>query len=109
MHKRGISIALLVASALVCGGGVAVAGVSDGNYRADRQHCSGGADDVENSDSAEEGCQNFTTNVNDGNGNEVVRVGMPQLRDGESPDPTSATVETNPDGFDPSTGVHYYT
>src|SRR3954453_21992859 len=109
MGKRGILIGLFVAVVLVGGAGVAVAGVSDGNYRADRQHCSGGAEDVENSDSVEDGCQNFTTNVSDGSGNEIVRVGEPQLRDGESPDPSRTTVEANPDGFDPTTGAHYYT
>src|SRR3954465_13409078 len=105
MHKRGITIGLLMAAVLVAGTGAAVAGVSDGNYRTERQHCSGGAEDVENSDYAEDGCQNFTTNVSDGNANEIIRAGLPQLRDGEQPDPTTATVDTNPDGFDPSTGV----
>jgi hypothetical protein len=99
----------MAAVVLLVSTGAAVAGVSDGNYDPSRQHCSGGADDVEHSDTVEQGCQNFTTEVNDGNGNEVARVGLPQLKDGEHPDPTQATYSVTPQGFDPSTGVHYYT
>lgn len=94
---------------LLAGAGAAIAGVSDGNYDYNRQHCSGHADDVEHSNTAEKGCQNFTTEVNDGNGNEVARVGLPQLKDGQHPDPAAATYSVTPAGFDPTTGVHYYT
>ena len=43
--RRGIAIGLLVAAAVVMSAGVAIAGVSDGNYRPSRQGCSGHADD----------------------------------------------------------------
>jgi len=99
----------MAAVVLLVSAGAAIAGVSDGNYDPSRQHCSGGAEDVENSDSVEQGCQNFATEVNDGNGNEVARVGLPQLKDGEHPDPSRATYSVTPEGFDPTTGVHYYT
>lgn len=102
-------VGFMAAAVLLAGTGAAVAGVSDGNYSYDRQHCSGYAEDVERSSTTEPGCQNFATEVNDGNGNEIVRVGLPQLADGEHPDPTRATYSVTPDGFDPTTGVHYYT
>src|SRR4051794_26724527 len=109
MRHRHTVVGLLAAVVLISGAGAAVAGVSDGNYDPSRQGCSGHADDSEHPETVEQGCQNFTTNVSDGNGHEVVRWGLPQLADGDSPDPTSATLATNPDGFDPTTGVHYYT
>ena len=102
-------VGFLAVVVLLAGSAAAIAGVSDGNYRYDRQNCSGDANDVENSSYAQPGCQNFTTEVNDGNGNEIVRVGLPQLADGQHPDPTQATYSVTPDGFDPTTGVHYYT
>jgi hypothetical protein len=107
--RRKIAIGVIIGAVLASGAGVAVAGVSDGNYDPARQHCSGDAADVERSDTTEPGCQNFTTNVNDGSGHEIVRWGLPQLKDGDHPDPTSGTLTVNPDGFDPTTGVHYYT
>ena len=109
MRHRYFLVGLMAAAVLLTGAGAAIAGVSDGNYDPSRQHCSGGAEDVENSDSVEQGCQNFTTEVNDGNGNEIARFGLPQLKDGDHPDPTRAEYSVTPDGFDPSTGVHYYT
>jgi hypothetical protein len=100
---------LFAAAVLVGGAGAAVAGVSDGNYDPAKQGCSGHADDSEYPDRVEEGCQNFTIFVSDGSGHEIARYGLPQIADGDSPDPSSGTLATNPDGFDPSTGVHYYT
>jgi len=98
----------MAAVVLLVSSGAALAGVSDGNYDPARQHCSGGAEDVENSQSVEDGCQNFAVEVNDGNGHEAARAGLPQLKDGEHPDPTRATYSVTPEGFDPTTGVHYY-
>ncbi|MEY2424109.1 MAG: hypothetical protein QOI95_4176 [Acidimicrobiaceae bacterium] len=106
--RRHIAIAVIVGVVLVGGAGVAVAGVSDGNYDPSRQGCSGDAADVERSDTTEPGCQNFTVNVNDGSGHEAVRAGLPQLKDGDHPDPTSASYAANPDGVDPSSGAHFY-
>src|SRR5689334_6930712 len=103
MRRRATVGLLLAAVLLMTGAGAALAGVSDGNYRPERQGCSGNANDTEREDTAEEGCQNFTLNVRDGNDNESVRAGLPQLRDGEDPDPSQATVDTPSEGFDPST------
>jgi len=108
MHRR-LVVGLMAVAVMLAGTGAAIAGVSDGNYDPSRQGCSGHADDSEHPERVEEGCQNFTTNVSDGSGHEVFRWGLPQLADGQSPDPSSATYQVNPDGFDPSTGVHYYT
>lgn len=107
--RRRIAIGAVIGAVLASGAGVAVAGVSDGNYRPERQHCSGTAEDHETADVAEEGCQNFTVSVRDGNDHEVASWGLPQLADGEHPDPTSGELATNPEGFDPSTGVRFYT
>jgi hypothetical protein len=106
--RRKIAIGLIVGAVLASGAGVAVAGVSDGNYDPARQGCSGNANDTERADTAEEGCQNFTVNVRDGSDNEAARVGLPQLKDGDSPNPTNATYEASPEAFDPATGAHFY-
>ena len=63
MRHRYTVVGLFAAAVLVSGVGAAVAGVSDGNYRPDRQGCSGDAADSEHPETAEQGCQNFTTNV----------------------------------------------
>src|SRR5690349_2761573 len=98
MHRK-LMVLLMAAAVLVAGAGAAIAGVSDGNYNPSRQGCSGDAADSEHPDRVESGCQNFTTSVSDGSGHEVVRWGLPQLKDGDSPDPSSATYQVNPDGF----------
>lgn len=108
MRHRTIAVGLILGVGLASGVGVAFAGVSDGNYRPERQHCSGNADATEREDTAEPGCQNFTVTVRDGNDHEAVRAGLPQLKNGEQPNPASATVEPSPEGFDPATGAHYY-
>ena len=71
--RRKLAIGVIIGVVLASGAGVAVAGVSDGNYDPARQGCSGHADDSEHPEYTEEGCQNFTTNVNDGSGHEVFR------------------------------------
>jgi hypothetical protein len=106
--KRGIAIGLLLAAVSVLGAGAAVAGVSDGNYRPDRQRCSGTAEDTQHEDEAEPGCQNLTVNLRDGNDTEAFRAGLPQLKDGEHPDPSRATVDGPQDGFDPTTADRLY-
>jgi hypothetical protein len=104
--ERRLAIVGLVAALTVCGAGVAFAGVSDGNYRPERQGCSGDADDANRPEYTEEGCQNLTANVRDGNDDELVRVGFQQTPDGENVDPTSPQVTTGE--IDPTTGVHTY-
>lgn len=109
--RRKIAIGVIVGAVLASGAGVAVAGVSDGNYDPARQNCSGNANDNDGAaaGTAEPGCQNFTVNVRDGQDREVVRAGLPQLAEDENPNPTNATVETYPDsGFDPTTGTRFY-
>jgi hypothetical protein len=104
--RRGIVIGLLVAAVAVMSAGVAIAGVSDGNYRPARQGCSGHADDSIHPDRVEQGCQSLTVNVSDGSGHEPFRVGTQQTADGESP--SAPTTSGDPNGFDPSTGVRVY-
>jgi hypothetical protein len=107
--KRGLTVAGLVAALLVMGTGIAIAGVSDGNYRPERQGCSPNANDTEREEWApEKKCQNFTVNVRDRDGNEGFRAGLPQLKNGEHPDPRRATVKGPRDGFDPTNGPRLY-
>lgn len=105
--QRTVAIAGLVAALLVMGAGVALAGVSDGNYRPERQHCSGDADQNEQSDRAQPGCQNFALNVSDGNGNEPADVGTEQTPDGTTVHKVIADVDAG-SGFDPTTGTRLY-
>jgi hypothetical protein len=86
-------------------GGVAAAGVSDGNYNPARHHCTGHADDADQPQRVEEGCQNLTFSVRDGNGDEAFRVGTQQTADGEVVDPTPQVTTGT---FDPSTGTFWY-
>jgi hypothetical protein len=86
--------------------GMALAGVSDGNYRASRQGCTGHADDTKHSDKVEQGCQSMTLNVSDGSGHEPFRVGTQQTKDGESAG--APTTSGDPSGFDPSSGTRVY-
>jgi hypothetical protein len=109
VRHRNVIVGVMTAVVLLAGVGAAVAGVSDGNYDPARQGCSGHAADSEHPEYTEDGCQNFTTNVSDGSGHEAARAGLPQLAGDENPDPTTATYSVTPDGFDPTTGVHYYT
>jgi hypothetical protein len=104
--KRGLAIGLLVAAMFVLTAGVAVAGVSDGNYRPDRQHCSPHADDSNHPDRVQQGCQNFTVNLSDGSGHEPFRIGTQQTADGHSVG--APTTSGDPNGFDPSTGTRVY-
>jgi hypothetical protein len=103
--QRPRLIAGMVMATMLGIGGVAAAGVSDGNYEPARQHCSGHADDADAPDRVEEGCQNATLNLRDGNGDEAVRIGTQQTADGEMVDPapqvTTGTV-------DPTTGAFVY-
>jgi hypothetical protein len=98
-------VALAAAAITVGFGGVAAAGVSDGNYEPERQGCTGHADDADAPDRVEEGCQNASVSVRDGNGDEAVRVGTQQTADGDQVDPTP-TVATGE--IDPATGVFVY-
>src|SRR3954454_16182618 len=104
--KRGIAITLLIAAVSVFGVGVAVAGVSDGNYRAERQGCTGHADDSNHPDRVEQGCQSSTVNGSDGAGHEPFRVGTQQTPDGENAG--LPTTSGDPNGFDPTTGARVY-
>jgi hypothetical protein len=98
-------VAGVVMAAMLGVGGVAAAGVSDGNYDPARQHCSGHADDSDAPDRVEEGCQNATLNLRDGNGDEAVRIGTQQTADGEPVDPTPQVTTGT---IDPTTGAFVY-
>ncbi|MEY2438288.1 MAG: hypothetical protein QOF97_3124 [Acidimicrobiaceae bacterium] len=105
-RERRWAIAGLAVAITVGFAGVAVAGVSDGNYRPERQGCTGHADDSDHPDSTEPGCQSLTGNVRDGNGDEAVRAGFAQTADGQSVDPTSPQLDHGT--IDPTTGVFVY-
>ena len=107
MSKR-VAVGGLVAALLVLGTGVAVAGVSGGNYSPARQHCTGDADDTDHPQDVEPGCRNLIGSVSDGNGNGEVNVGTQQTPDGTNVDPTQPLTDTDPTGFDPATGVRLY-
>lgn len=108
--KRGIVLIGLIGALAVMGAGIAVAGVSDGNYRPARQGCTGHADDSDHPDQVEQGCQSLTFNVSDGSSgssHEPLRVGTQQTADGQDAGPP--TVDTSGgDQFDPTTGVRVY-
>ena len=109
---RGISKRLavvgLVGALTVLGTGVAVAGVSSGNYEPSRQHCTGDANDFSHDESVEPGCRNLIGSLSDGNGNGEVNVGTQQTPDGTQVDPTQPLVDSDPSGFDPTTGARLY-
>jgi hypothetical protein len=104
--QRKLSVLLLIAAVSVAGVGVAVAGVSDGNYRADRQGCSGHADDSDHPDRVQQGCQSLSFNVSDNSGHEPFRAGTQQTPDGTRAH--QVQTNTDPNGFDPSSGVRLY-
>lgn len=104
-NKVRWSVAGLALVATLSMGGAALAGVSDGNYRPERQGCTGHADDAAEPDRVEEGCQNATLNLRDGNGDEAFRVGTQQTADGEAVDPTPQVTSGS---MDPSTGAFLY-
>jgi len=79
---RTMRVAL--ATALLLASVQTVRAASDGNYRPQRQHCSG---DAENSDKAtytERGCHNFTFTISDYGGHEYFGWGVQQIADGEA-------------------------
>ena len=105
--RRGARAVAGLAAVIMLGvGGVAAAGVSDGNYDPARQGCTGHADDADQPERTEPGCQNATFNVRDGNDDEAFRIGTQQTADGEPVDPTTAQVTTGE--MDPTTGVFVY-
>ncbi len=105
VHRR-VALVVLVAAVLVAGAGAAVAGVSDGNYRAAKQHCSGTADDSDQPQHVEQGCQNLTTNLSDGAGHEAFFAGTQQTADGQNVN--QPVNGGDPSTFDPTTGAHLY-
>jgi hypothetical protein len=104
--QRRLAVLLLIGAVSVAGIGVAVAGVSDGNYRPERQGCTGHADDSDQPDQVEQGCQSLTVNVSDNSGHEPFRAGTQQTPDGESAH--QFQTNTDPTGFDPNTGIRFY-
>ena len=103
---RDVRLVAATAAIVMLGiGGVAAAGVSDGNYDPERQHCTGDADDSDSPDRVEEGCQNATLNLRDGNGDEAFRIGTQQTADGEPVDPTPQVTTGT---IDPTTGAFVY-
>jgi hypothetical protein len=104
-RRRRRALVGLLAMTMLGVGSAAVAGVSDGNYRPTRQHCTGHADDADAPERVEEGCQSATLYMRDGTGAELVRVGTQQTADGETVDP-QPQVTTGM--IDPTTGGLVY-
>src|SRR4051812_6376710 len=75
VRQRPFVIALVVAVPLLLGPGTAAA-VSDGNYRSNEQHCSGGADNSDRPDYTEPNCDTMTFHVADGNDAEAGGWGI---------------------------------
>lgn len=110
MHRfqRRIAIGGLLAAICVLSTGVALAGVSDGNYQPERMHCTGHADDWNTRDQVEPECRNLIGSMSDGNGNGEVNAGTRQTADGTPVDPTNPNNDTDPTGFDPATGLRIF-
>ena len=106
-QRRTATIGLL-AAITVLSTGVALAGVSDGNYRPERMHCTGDADDADTPDRVEPDCRNLIGSLSDGNGNGEVNVGTRQTADGTSVDPTNPNIDSDAAGFDPASGLRVY-
>lgn len=104
--QRRLAVGLVVAASMVAGAGVAVAGVSDGNYRPAKQHCTGGADDSDQPQRVEPGCQNLTANVSDGAGHEAFFAGTQQTADGQNAN--DVVHGGDPSTVDPSSGAGVY-
>jgi hypothetical protein len=71
------ALASLTMIAAVCAYGSAFA-VSDGVYSPEKMHCSGGADNVERPDYAEDGCHAGTVTISDLGGHEYFGIGLGQ-------------------------------
>lgn len=107
-YERRIALAGLTAALTVTGTGVAVAGVSSGNYSPARQHCTGHANDAETPDRVEPDCRNLILAVSDGKGGGEVNVGTRQTADGTNVDPTNPIYDNDPSGFNAADGLSIY-
>ena len=79
-HPRRLVVAVL-AGVLVLGTGGAAFAMSDGIYSPEDQRCDEEANDTANGDTAQEGCQNATIYLENGDW-EIVRVGTLQTAGG---------------------------
>ena len=110
MGRGGVRRAALfvLGSAATIGLGTATAfAVSDGNYDPERQHCSPGANDTVNGDTAEEGCKSAIVVVGDGSGHEYAGFGTDQTAEGETVGPPGAPW-VSPTGGDPASRPSVY-
>ena len=104
--QRRLAFVVLVAAIVVAGAGAAFAGVSDGNYRPSKQHCTGGAEDSDHPDHVEPGCQSLTGNASDGSGHEAFFAGTQQTADGQNAQ--QIVHGGDPGSIDPATGAQVY-
>ena len=105
--QRRLAIVFMVAAVAVATTGVAVAGVSDGNYRPSRQHCTGHADDSDAPGRVEPDCHSFIVSANDGAGHEAASAGTQQTADGNNASQVLTNTTPSP-LFDPTTGLGLY-
>ena len=104
---RRVLLASIAALALVLLTAGVSAAVSDGNYRSEKQHCSGGADNSDRPKHVEKDCKTFIATVADGHDREFGGVGLRQVADNQNPDPTpGATPASN--GTDATSGLRFY-
>ena len=105
--KRAGALTIVVVAAVTLLGASAAYAVSDGQYRSDRQHCTGDADNSETPQRTEPGCQTATANVQNGGG-EPLFVGLQQTPDGTSVDPTAPVYGARTNQINTVNSLHLY-
>ena len=105
--SRRVLLATIAALAAILGLAGVAAAVSDGNYRSEKQHCSGGADNSDRPKHVEKECKNFIVTFADGKDHEYGGVGLRQTADGQNPDPTPTPTPAS-STTDPSSGFRAY-
>src|SRR5207247_5640683 len=106
MSRRVLLASIATLAVVLAFAGVAAA-VSDGNYRSEKQHCSGGADNSDRPKHVEKDCKNTILTFSDGKDREYGGVGLRQTADGENPDPTPGMTPAS-SSTDPTSGVRLY-
>lgn len=106
VSRRVLLAAIATIGLVLLTAGVAAA-VSDGNYRSEKQHCSGGADNSDRPKHVEKDCKNTILTFSDGKDREYGGVGLRQTADGENPDPTPGMTPAS-SSTDPTSGVRVY-
>ena len=106
MGHRRLAVAGLTAALLLTTGGAAFA-MSDGVYTPADQRCDEEANDTANADTAQEGCQNATVYLKNGDW-EIVRVGTLQTPEGTFVHELVVDSDFDVSQIDPTRGAHVY-